>query len=293
MQFVDVTNDIAFRKIFGNENKKVILISFLNAVLDLHGESRIVYVEMMNPFQLPIIRNLKASIVDLRARDESGKTFVIEMQVSEPEGLDKRLLYYVSKDYVNQIKVGDEYQALKPIIFIGIFDFEFTHSNKYVSHHGYCDVENGDRVLKDIDFYFVELPKFNKKLEDIEAIQDKWIFFIKEAENLDLIPENLNDEGLAEAYQDAAKFNWTQEELREYDYAAMREQDLRGVKALAVKRAAEAAKAEGKAEGIEVGARETERKIVRLQASQGKTIQEIAQNTGLSVERIAALLAEK
>jgi predicted transposase/invertase (TIGR01784 family) len=289
MQFVDVKNDIAFRKIFGNENKKVILISFLNAVLELEGRARIVHIDMVNPFQLPIVKNLKASVVDLRVRDGNGNPYVIEMQVAEQDGLDKRLQYYMGKEYAQQINSGVDYPLLKPVIFIGIFDFDFTPAPyKYLSHHAFCDVDNGDRVLKDMDFFFVELRKFHKTLPELETIQDKWIFFIKEAKNLEFVPENLGDEGLVEAYHDAAKFNWTKEEMWEYDQAAMREQDLRGQKALAVRRAAELAKAEGKAEGND----EAEGRIVHFQASKGKTVEEISANTGLPLERVNELLAK-
>ena len=103
MRFVDIKNDIAFRKIFGNENKKIILISFLNAIMKLKEKDVIVDVEILNPYQLPIIKNLKASIIDVKARDKKGKTYIIEIQVAEPDGLDKRLLYYASKEYAQQI----------------------------------------------------------------------------------------------------------------------------------------------------------------------------------------------
>ena len=228
MQFVDIKNDIAFRKIFGNENKKIILISFLNAVMKLKDNDAIDDVEILNPYQLPIIKNLKASIIDVKARDKKGKTYIIEMQVAEPDGLDKRLLYYASKEYSQQIESGEFYTKLKPVIFIGIFDFKFTQVDKHLSHHAVCDVENGDRTIKDMDFYFIELPKFNKLLTDLMEITDKWIFFIKEVENLSFIPENVDDEGLKAAYQDANKHSWGKEELEAYDYAAMREQDERG-----------------------------------------------------------------
>lgn len=237
MQFVDVKNDIAFRKIFGNENRKIILLSFLNAVMRLKGDDVMEDVEIVNPYQLPIIRNLKASIIDVKARDKNGKTYIIEMQVSEPEGMDKRLLYYASKEYSQQIESGELYSKLNPVIFIGIFDFRFTKGNKYLSHHAVCDVENGERTIKDMDFYFIELPKFKKAMTDLQEVTDKWIYFIKEAENLEVVPANVDDEGLKAAYQDASKYAWTKDELIAYDYAAMREQDERGKLELAVKRA--------------------------------------------------------
>ena len=106
MKFVDVKNDIAFRKIFGNENKKVILISFLNAVLHLESDKRIKSITIENPFQLPILPNMKASIIDVKAKDFSGNTFIVEMQVADVVAMDKRLLYYTSKDYSQRIVSG-------------------------------------------------------------------------------------------------------------------------------------------------------------------------------------------
>ncbi len=237
MTFVDVTNDIAFRKIFGTESKKNILVSFLNAILKLEGEDRIAEVEILNPYQLPIIRNLKATIIDVRARDKAGRSFIIEMQVADLDGMDKRLLYYSSKEYAAQIAVGDQYHKLRPVIFIGIFDFPFTQGDHYFSHHSICNVETGERIIKDMDFFFIELPKFNKSSAELATIADKWIFFIKEAENLNVIPENSNDEGLVQAYQDANRQSWNKEEWDEYIYAGMREQDARGRESLAVSRA--------------------------------------------------------
>jgi predicted transposase/invertase (TIGR01784 family) len=294
VEFVDPKNDIAFRKIFGNENKKVILISFLNAVLDLEGDLRITYVELMNPYQLPIIQGLKSSIVDLKAMDGKGHSYVIEMQVAEPDGLEKRLLYYLSKDYVNQIDSGEQYAELKPVIFIGIFNFRFTANKLAVSHHAVCNVESGERIIKDMDFFFIELPKFTKKPEELLTIMEKWLYFIKEARNLDVMPTDLGDEGLKQAYHDAAKFTWTKEELNAYDYAAMREQDERGIKALAVRRAEQKAMEKGLEKGMEKGMEkgndEGQGQIVRFQASLGKTVEEISANTGLSLERVGQLL---
>jgi predicted transposase/invertase (TIGR01784 family) len=244
MQFVDIKNDIAFRKIFGNKNKKITLISFLNAVMKLEGSSRIADVEVLNPYQLPIIKNLKASIIDVKAHDEKGNTFIVEMQVAEPDGLDKRLLYYASKDYSQQIESGELFTQLRPVIFIGIFNFYFTIGNKYLSHHAICDVEDGERIIKDMDFYFIELPKFEIQLAGLNNITDKWIFFIKESENLQVVPDNLDDEGLKEAYHDANKHSWGKEELEAYDYSVMREQDHRGKIIAAEKKG----KVEGKVE---------------------------------------------
>ena len=102
--------------------------------MKLKGKNVIEDVEILSPYQLPITKNLKATIIDVKARDKKGKTYIIEMQVAEPDGLDKRLLYFASKEYAQQIESGEFYTTLKPVIFIGIFDFTFTEAGKYLSH---------------------------------------------------------------------------------------------------------------------------------------------------------------
>ena len=122
MKFVDIKNDIAFRKIFGNENKKEILISFVNAVLELPKGKKIIKVEIKNPYQLPEIKDLKSSILDVRATDERNISYIVEMQVEEIEGFDKRVQYYTAKQYSSQINKGDDYPKLNQVIFIGNLD---------------------------------------------------------------------------------------------------------------------------------------------------------------------------
>ena len=228
MKFVDIKNDIAFRKIFGNENRKEVLISFLNAVLLLENDKRIVTVDILTPYQLPSLKGGKVTIVDVKAKDQNDKNYIVEMQVAEVDGFDKRVLYYASKSYSSQIDRGDLYEKLNPTFFIGILDFNITMNTNYISRHKILDIETGENLINDIEFNFIELPKFNKSETELVSIIDQWIYFIKNAENLEVVPVNIEDEGLKNAYEDADKHNWTKEELEAYDYALMREQDDRG-----------------------------------------------------------------
>ncbi len=227
MKFVDVKNDIAFRKIFGNENRKETLISFLNAVLDFHGNQRIKEVTILNPYQLPKLKGGKVTIIDVKATDQLERTYIVEMQVGDLDGFEKRVLFYSSKSYSDQIKRADFYRKLRPVIFIGILDFEHTENKNYISRNQIRDVETGEQTIKDMEFNFIELPKFNKELHELETLTEKWVYFIKNAENLEVVPDNINDEGLKSAYEEANVQTWTQEELDAYEYAFMREEDER------------------------------------------------------------------
>ena len=228
MKFVNVKNDIAFRKIFGNGKKTNILISFLNAILKLEGDQKIREATIINPYLLPRVAGEKASIIDVRAKDEKGRQFVVEMQVVDVDGFDKRVQYYTCRDYSMQIERGEQYPLLKPTYFIGILDFDFFESAEYLSNHIILNERTSEHALKDIRFTFIELRKFGKRAEELRTLTEKWIFFIKNAENLEVIPENVDDEGLREAYKDADKHSWKKEELIAYDNASIAEQDERG-----------------------------------------------------------------
>jgi predicted transposase/invertase (TIGR01784 family) len=239
MKFVDIKNDIAFRKIFGNENRKEILISFLNAVLKLEKGRKIKTIEILDPYQFPRIKGQKASIIDVRAKDEKHNSYIVEMQVTEKKGLDKRIQFYSAKGYSNQIEKGDDYLKLRPMIFIGILNFKYLKTKNYLSRHMIMDCETHEQKLNDFEFNFIELPKFTKIEEELDNLVDKWIFFIKNAPDLKVIPDNITDKGLKQAYIDADRHNWTKEELEEYEYAEMREQDELGQTQLAVEKALE------------------------------------------------------
>lgn len=115
------------------------------------------------------------------------------MQVASAKGFSKRVQYYAARDYSMQIDSGDKYHLLKPTFLIGILDFKHFESEKYLSNHATLDEETYKNVLDDIKYTFIELPKFKLKVDELKTLIEKWIFFIKEAENLDVIPENTDE----------------------------------------------------------------------------------------------------
>jgi predicted transposase/invertase (TIGR01784 family) len=245
MQFADIKNDIAFRKIFGNEQKTAPLISFLNAALQLEGDERIVSVALANPYQFPRIAGEKATVLDVRAIDQSGRKFVVEMQVADKKGFDKRVQYYMARDYSMQINEGEQYPLLNPAYFIGILDFPFGSDTDYHTRHLILNKNTQEHLLKDIQFSFIELPKFGKKEEELVTPIDKWTFFIKNATGLHVIPAFANeDEGLKTAFIEADKYQWTKEEIIAYDNVTIKEADDVQEKLKVAEKAEEKAKEE-------------------------------------------------
>jgi len=257
MKFVDPKNDFAFKKIFGDENKTEILISLLNAILDFKDNKTIVSLEILNPFQVPKIKDLKNTILDIRAKNQGDEEFIVEMQKKDLSNFEKRSLYYTSKAYVAQLDKTEDYSLLKKVYFIGILNFNMfkdeikdkkQHNDDYVSRHLILNKKTLTQDIADFEFTFVELKKFKKELHQLDTILDKWIYFINNADDLTMIPkEYATLEEFKEAFSVANQLNWNKEEIEVYDYVKRNEID--DINAL--KTAEEKGKAEGKAEGKE------------------------------------------
>jgi len=220
MKFVDPKTDIAFKKIFGDQAHKIILIEFLNELLEL--EYPIADVTISNSYQPPHLSGLKESTLDIKAKDTSGREFIVEMQVEKDKTFAKRALYYSSKAYSQQLDKTEKYHLLKPVIFLGILDFSIFEHQSPCSRHLILNGENQSHDLKDLEFNFIELPKFSKDEHELSTVADKWLYFLKHADDLQQIPANADTPALQEAYQIAAKHHWTQEELDIYESQGLR-----------------------------------------------------------------------
>ena len=123
MRFLNPKTDYAFKKIFGSEASRDILISFLNAILGLADEEVIVDVTIIDPYLAPKIEGMKDTFLDVRVKDQRGRSYIIEMQVLNVEGFEKRILYNACKAYVNQLGKGDPYHILTEVVAVTITDF--------------------------------------------------------------------------------------------------------------------------------------------------------------------------
>jgi predicted transposase/invertase (TIGR01784 family) len=228
-KFLDPKNDVAFKKIFGSEKNKDILIHFLNDMITFKGRGRIKDVTFLKTIQDPETAVHKTSIVDILCKDEKGNTYIVEMQVAKEKGFEKRAQYYASKAYISQAHAGGAYQDLKEVIFLAISDFViFPEKNGYKSDHVILDRDSHENDLKDFSFTFIELPKFNKNIENLSNVMDKWSYFFKhaaETSEKDLEKIVGQDDIIERAYEELNRFSWNPEELLTYDQAEKYEWD--------------------------------------------------------------------
>jgi len=286
MKFADPKNDLAFKKIFGNKHHKNILISFLNSVLDFKDEKIIVEVELANPYQVPRIPELKETILDINATNKDGYSFIVEMQKKDLGDFTKRSLYYTSKAYVSQLPKGQDYTILKKVYFIGILNFNIFENKNYISRHLIINQETNTQDLDDFEFSFIELPKFNKELHELSSILDKWIYFIKNASSLDMIPNEYNTiEEFKEAFIIATQNTWDKKELEVYDYISLKEFDELNALRTAERKGIQ----KGIKEGIEKGEKKAKLDIAKNLLKSGVDIDTIILSTGLTKLDIAEI----
>jgi predicted transposase/invertase (TIGR01784 family) len=251
--FADPKTDFVFQRIFGSEDHKSALIGFLNDVLALDETHRVQSVSFLPPEQRPKVNELKYSIVDVKCVDTRGVTYVVEMQVLNVEAFEKRVVYNVAKAYTNQLSRGTEFPELNDVIGISICDFELWRRSEgskvpMVSRWRLQEQASGTVGLPSLSFVFLELPKYEAGREPATMI-DKWTYFFKEAENLEVIPPVLQEPSIVEALEAARTARFTVAEWDAYIAAGMAIRSELGALALAE----DQGKREGKREGLREG----------------------------------------
>ncbi|MFB2882290.1 Rpn family recombination-promoting nuclease/putative transposase [Floridanema aerugineum] len=271
MRFINPKTDFAFKKIFGSEQSKDILISFLNALL-YNGNPTIEDLEILNPYLAPKIRGVKDTYLDVKAKITGDKTVIIEMQVLNVEGFEKPILYNAAKAYSIQLDAGENYNLLNPVIALTITDFEmFSNWDKVISRFALKEQDYlVDYSIYDIELVFVELPKFNKELAQLETLTDKWIYFLKTARSLETVPEEIGEiPEILKAFAIANQANLSRDELEDLEKREIYIYDQRNAITKAVN--------------------QNRREIAKRLIDVGLDDQTISQTTGLNLEEVRNL----
>ena len=288
-KFLDPKNDIAFKKIFGTKKNKDILIHFLNDMIVFKEVKPIVDVTFLKTIQDPEAMAKKTSIVDILCEDQDKNSYVVEMQVAQHQGFEKRAQYYAAKAYTSQMERGGTYENLKEVIFIAIANFTmFPDKASYKSDHVIFDRENQQQDLRDFSFTFLELEKFTKTKDQLNTMIDKWAYYFKHAEETseqDLHKIFENDEIILKAYEELDRFHWNDDDLRAYDAVIKHEMDYQASLDFKFEEGREEGREEGKAEGIEEGKIE----VAKTLLESGQTIEFVSQMTGLDEKTLTVL----
>lgn len=257
---IDPRVDFAFKRLFGIESNKPLLIDLLNAVLGNEPDRRVVDVTLLNPFHERDFEADKLSIVDLKARDQAGRGYTVEMQMLGYAALPKRLVYYLAESYRGQLGRTDDYSTLQPSILIaflcdpmfpGIPDYHLTFQLRDDSH----------RILftPDLEIHTIELSKFDRLPDSGSPALDRWSYFLSSAKGQEMsqFPQvMLDDSVFQQAFDELEKISHdpTQREAYQRRLRDLREEKTRIASAVR----------EGRVEGRVEGRATTLRHQIRL-----------------------------
>ena len=266
--FADPKTDFVFKRIFGSEPHKHLLIKLLNSLLELEEGRLITDLSYLGPEQTTELPEMKLSIVDVKCVDQQGTKYVVEMQLLNVEGFEERIVYNASKAFTMQLRRAEDYPKLKDVVGVTICDFSLwpeppepgQPSVPMLSRWRMQEQHSSVRGPAQVQYVFLELPKYTAG-EHPEAVLDKWARFFREAENLEVIPPELDEGPFREAFEVARMAQFTEFELETYNRAKIAEQDARG--------ALTKARQEGREEGREEGRREGELQALRESIHEG------------------------
>jgi predicted transposase/invertase (TIGR01784 family) len=293
-KFLDPKSDLVFKKIFGHHPD--LIKSFLNNLLPLPEGHLIQTVSYLTPEQAPRIPGMKNTIVDVKCTDETGRIFIVEMQMTWSKSFLSRFLFGTSKAYVQQLDRGQTYDTLCPVYGLALVNetFEETTDN-WFHHYRLTNTKDLDKTLEGIELVFLELPKFNPKTLEDRKIGVLWMRFLRETDALDTIPEEFKDSPeVIKAMALAQESAYTKAELEAYDeyLDAIRVQQT--VRADSLKEGEE----RGIEKGIEKGKEEERKKnleekkdMARKMLQRGMGVEDIHTIIELPKEIIRSLLS--
>jgi predicted transposase/invertase (TIGR01784 family) len=304
------TNDFAFKKTFGSPENKVALISLLNAILTLPVP--IVDVTIENPYNLQDFQNDKLSILDIRAVDQRGATYDVEMQLSTHSGLVKRIVFYGCEVYAGQLKAGDDYSKLKPVYSICLLLGQLWDDSPKV-HHAFrlVDRDSGRLLLDTLEIHTLELGWYNLQESELAtaSLLDRWLYWLLHADQYDAQtlgslfsqPEfqKATDslDRIAKKTEDKAMYDTREKAIRDQQWIlnAARREGLEAGRQEGRQEGREEGREEGRQEGREEGREEGElfgriRMLQNLLSLPQSTDQELQPKSRTELETLATEL---
>ncbi|MFI4919001.1 MAG: Rpn family recombination-promoting nuclease/putative transposase [Legionellales bacterium] len=283
--------DFAFKKLFGSVENKDILISFINAVVS--KADQVIDVTLLNPYNNKDHKSDKLSILDIKATDEKGQHYNIEMQITDQVYYNQRALYYWSRLYTSQLQEGDVYSDLKKTISINVLNFDyFDDEPHYHNVFKVLHVESHKSYFEDLELHFVELHKFNDDVNPIKTTLDRWVKFLKKAHHYDKtsFPDELKAEpAIEKAFYSLNTLSMDKDEREIYEARLKWLRD----EAATLQKAHEKGQIEGIEQGIEqgieLGIQKNRHATAIKQLKRGVAIDLVAEDTGLTCEEVAAI----
>lgn len=261
-KYINPFTDFGFKKLFGEESHKEFLIDFLNQLLpEKHRVKNLTY---MQSEQHPATSDERKAVFDLYCQAENGDRFIVEMQQARQSAFKERMIYYATFPVRDQAIKGEWNFKLNAVYTIAILDFTIDHEVNAgkVFHQINLKDQEGNNFYDGLTFIYLEMPNFVKKESELTTNFDKWLFLLKNMQEMRDKPEVLKEIVFGKFLDAAELANFTPEEVWQYEQSLKHYRDMRNVVTTAFE--------DGKTEGIEIGREEGMEKGIKEGMEKGK-----------------------
>jgi len=303
-RYIDPFTDFGFKKLFGEECNKDLLLDFLNELLHKE-EGKIVSISYLKSEMLGISEEARRAVFDIHCENEKGEKFIVEIQKTKQAFFKDRTLYYSTFPITRQSIPGDWSFELKAVYIIAILNFEFEDGKNDPDKYRYdvmlSDIETHKIFYDKLTFIYLEMPKFNKKVDELETHFEKWMYVIKNLKRLDDLPDKLRERIFEKIFSVAEVAKLTPDEYMAYIDSLNSYRDFQN--AIETARAEEREKVNRDFQNSIDTAREEGREEEREKAKQEKleiaikllgkgiSIEEVADATGLPKNKLNLYLS--
>ena len=294
-KYINLMVDWSFKRVFGTEVNKDILIEFLKVIFPQFAITDITYIPTE---QLGIMEDDRKAIFDVLCKTEDGKTFLVEMQRGAQKHFFERALYYTSFPIMKQGKkaIAKEEEGAEPwdfsldgVFFLGILDFEYEQDERTEHRYQLLETKTLKQMTDKLEFVFVEVAKFDKSEDELETDLDKWLYLLKNMSTLLERPAALRDRIFGRLFDVAEYARLDDEERKNYVEAMNTARDTYNQIDYALNKGIGIGREEGREEGIEIGLEKKAYEIARKMIAKGLDVDTIADFTGLTKEEVAKL----
>lgn len=291
-RYLNPHTDFGFKRLFGSEFNKELLISFLNAMF--HGEQNVKDVTYLNSEQLGDRIDERRAVFDVYCENDKGEKFIVEMQNIYQEFFKDRTIYYSTFPIREQARRGGDWDFhLNSVYTVGLLNFNFAEglddARRWHHEVKLMEVDTKEVFYDKLTYVYVEIPKFNKTEDELETMYDKWMYVLKNLSSLMNRPAALQERVFTRLFEQAEISKFSSDELRMYEDSVNAFRDIVNAIRSAEKKKFAEGRAKGLAEGRAEGRAEGLAEIVRAMLAKGMAKDLIAELTGMSVDDINRL----
>ena len=286
-RFINPFTDVGFKKIFGQEVNKDLLLSFLNNLL--MGERVINDLRFLDKEQMPEMGSSRELVFDVFCETSDGENIIVEMQLKGQDYFKDRAIFYMSQGIIRQGVQGRKWNYKVHSVY-GVFIMNFRDEDyfrgKFRTDVGLLDMRTHELFSDRIRMIFLQMPCFLKEASQCRTLFDRWIYVLKIMEVLERMPWEARIAVFKKLADVASTAALTPEERDKYEYSLKKIRDELSIMSHERKQGIQQGREEGLQEGIKQGREEGIQVVARNLKNSGIPIDVIAQNTGLTVEEI-------